>query len=694
MHKIVLYLHRDYGALRVRQRFICLTMALATLLVLCPHPVMAVGLDPVPVFDSADVVADVQREPTSNPFVDQFVYTYTIGNPSTNTGEIWYIKIDISEPVRHSDFPDDATLELGATTIDFGLYRQDLLPLALPAGADVIPIGQTVPPGWLGGFGRDGFLGFASGDAALNIQPGQIQGGFRMVSRRVPTLREIRVIPNWVHLVLDHETVTEEERDQAADVELDLLFTTFTLGPSSVIDQGSFEHWNRLRDDLERLINELQCVDPGLGTTLVALLTDARAALDARDGTLAKVRLQLLLDALAQAPAGQICTEGRQLVQLNADSLIEQTRDTPIPFEPEVTVTPQEEALPVGARYTLLAKILNTADNDAPVPGFRLNFRVLDGSPHEDEEASADTDVNGEATFSFVGERLGVDNIQVEDESGELIFAKARVRWEGGPDLVVPFFMPPEIVIEGTTTLFITDVTANVGTVVSPPSVTRYFISDTQPVDPATAMALGERQVEALEPEQLSNGINLEFTTGSLPPGIYFLAACADANESIAELDEDNNCSFNELETMASIVVRGEVAEITNNAPDCSQAAASPDFLWPPNHKLVDISIAGITDLEGDPISLTITGIQQDEPINGVADGNTSPDGFGVGASQAQVRRERSGQGNGRIYEIGFDAQDDQGGSCTGSVLVGVPHDQGQGSTVIDDGVRFDSTQP
>jgi hypothetical protein len=131
-----------------------------------------------------------------------------------------------------------------------------------------------------------------------------------------------------------------------------------------------------------------------------------------------------------------------------------------------------------------------------------------------------------------------------------------------------------------------------------------------------------------------------------------------------------------------------------NPPPDCTQAAPSPDSLWPPNHKLVSIDITGVTDPEGDPVSLTITSIQQDEPINGMADGNTSPDGFGVGTSQASVRRERSGQGNGRIYEIGFNAEDSQEGSCRGSVLVGVPHDQGKGSTPIDDGVRFDSTQP
>jgi hypothetical protein len=47
--------------------------------------------------------------------------------------------------------------------------------------------------------------------------------------------------------------------------------------------------------------------------------------------------------------------------------------------------------------------------------------------------------------------------------------------------------------------------------------------------------------------------------------------------------------------------------------------------------------------------------------------------------------------GNGRVYEIFFEASDGRGKSCTGSVKVGVPHDQGRGPAV-DDGRRYDST--
>lgn len=56
------------------------------------------------------------------------------------------------------------------------------------------------------------------------------------------------------------------------------------------------------------------------------------------------------------------------------------------------------------------------------------------------------------------------------------------------------------------------------------------------------------------------------------------------------------------------------------------------------------------------------------------------------------MRSERSGKGNGRVYQINFTAEDGQGGSCTGIVQVGVPHDKGKEAVLIDDGQLYDST--
>src|SRR5262245_65032857 len=49
--------------------------------------------------------------------------------------------------------------------------------------------------------------------------------------------------------------------------------------------------------------------------------------------------------------------------------------------------------------------------------------------------------------------------------------------------------------------------------------------------------------------------------------------------------------------------------------------------LWPPEHGLQTVSIVGVTDPDGDPVTITATGVTQDEPLDDLGDGNTCPDG-------------------------------------------------------------------
>jgi hypothetical protein len=134
----------------------------------------------------------------------------------------------------------------------------------------------------------------------------------------------------------------------------------------------------------------------------------------------------------------------------------------------------------------------------------------------------------------------------------------------------------------------------------------------------------------------------------------------------------------------------------TNQAPDVSQAYASIECIWPPNHKMVDISIMGVTDPDGDPVTITITGITSDEATaaeEGAGGKNHSPDADGVGTNDATVRAERSGDGDGRVYEISFSASDGVGGVAEGSVKVGVPHDKSKKDcSAIDSGQNYDAT--
>jgi uncharacterized repeat protein (TIGR01451 family) len=132
------------------------------------------------------------------------------------------------------------------------------------------------------------------------------------------------------------------------------------------------------------------------------------------------------------------------------------------------------------------------------------------------------------------------------------------------------------------------------------------------------------------------------------------------------------------------------VTTSVNHNPVCSGASAGPD-LWPPNHKMVSRTITGVTDADGNPVAITITGISQDESTNGPGDGNTDVDGQ-IGSGNAfSVRAERAGTQNGRVYHVSFSASDGAGGSCSGSATIGVPHDQGPGGGPVDDGALFNS---
>ncbi|MBI3001709.1 MAG: hypothetical protein HYY46_25120 [Deltaproteobacteria bacterium] len=139
------------------------------------------------------------------------------------------------------------------------------------------------------------------------------------------------------------------------------------------------------------------------------------------------------------------------------------------------------------------------------------------------------------------------------------------------------------------------------------------------------------------------------------------------------------------------------VVGLENQSPVCTGATASPSKIWPPNRQMVHIAITGVTDPDGDAVTINATSVSQDEAVRetGVGAGNTAPDAT---LSPLAVRAERNGNpkspGNGRVYHIDFTADDGNGGMCTGTVTVCVPHDQGKGSVCVDGGPLYNSLAP
>jgi len=124
--------------------------------------------------------------------------------------------------------------------------------------------------------------------------------------------------------------------------------------------------------------------------------------------------------------------------------------------------------------------------------------------------------------------------------------------------------------------------------------------------------------------------------------------------------------------------------------PDCDSATAVPARIWPPNHKLVEVDIAGVTTSDGAPAAITITRITQDEPIDAEDGHNPCPDGTGVGTDTARVRATRIRTANGRVYHIEFVARDSDGAECAGTVTTCMPVKRA--ASCIDDGPLFDAT--
>jgi len=111
--------------------------------------------------------------------------------------------------------------------------------------------------------------------------------------------------------------------------------------------------------------------------------------------------------------------------------------------------------------------------------------------------------------------------------------------------------------------------------------------------------------------------------------------------------------------------------------PDIKSVRARPSELWPPNHKMVDVRIeVSVKDICDTKPSCKIVSVTSNEPVTGKGD-NTSPDWKITGDLTVELRAERSGRGNGRLYWIKVRCTDDSGNSSTKTATVKVPHDQG-----------------
>lgn len=121
---------------------------------------------------------------------------------------------------------------------------------------------------------------------------------------------------------------------------------------------------------------------------------------------------------------------------------------------------------------------------------------------------------------------------------------------------------------------------------------------------------------------------------------------------------------------------------VADTTPPTIAVSVSPNTLWPPNHRLVEISASATAADICDPSpDVVLTSVTSDEPEVGCGSGNHPNDIQNVSSGTADftfdVRSERCGTMDGRIYTATYTATDGSGHSTAGSAEVGVPHDRG-----------------
>jgi hypothetical protein len=152
----------------------------------------------------------------------------------------------------------------------------------------------------------------------------------------------------------------------------------------------------------------------------------------------------------------------------------------------------------------------------------------------------------------------------------------------------------------------------------------------------------------------------------------------------------DDGQPLNATYPVGTTTITWKATDASNNMATCQQTITVNDVeppvitvpvaaarLWPPNHRLVDVPVNyNVTDNCPLPANSCTLSVTSNEPINGTGDGNTSPDWIILDAHHVQLRAERAGNGNGRIYTITITCTDSAGNSSSRSLTVSVPHDR------------------
>lgn len=173
-----------------------------------------------------------------------------------------------------------------------------------------------------------------------------------------------------------------------------------------------------------------------------------------------------------------------------------------------------------------------------------------------------------------------------------------------------------------------------------------------------------------------TSDVSVSFTTTDPESGIATTSGCGPFTVTTDTAGQTFSCTATNgagASTTEEVTVKRDAT-----GPEITGVAPSTGSLWPPNHQMVGITIdIDATDALSAAVC-TVTGVTSSEPDNGLGDGDTANDTEVTGPSSVNLRAERAGKGQGRVYTIAVTCTDAAGNTTTGATTVSVPKSRGR----------------
>ena len=180
----------------------------------------------------------------------------------------------------------------------------------------------------------------------------------------------------------------------------------------------------------------------------------------------------------------------------------------------------------------------------------------------------------------------------------------------------------------------------------------------------------------------------VSFTVGTSPPlpGGGFSYDWTDTGSSIgstAQVTHTFSIASHDVSVTATDIAApiGDVSQsdslvivVEDTTPPVIEGVlpSSPN-LWPPNHTMIDVTFAvSVHDVCDPSPTCRITEMTSNEPETGCGSGVFTPDTVLTGPLTAQFRAERCGAGDGRVYTVSIECEDDYGNSAGTTTEVAV----------------------